>query len=137
MCNVKRLPFLTRRSAREQFSRCFGLVLIVVAALVLPGCVSLETMAPPVEGTVIQQASIHGTDVQSLRRGRAIYLNQCVRCHTVMAVNDYDVAEWRALMPEMGKEAKLTGEQEQDVLDYVLAAHAAIQIDAAAGNKQR
>jgi len=98
--------------------------------LVLSGCMTIEEMAPPVEGTVIQAASDHGADIESLQRGRALYLNQCIRCHGVEAVDRYSDAKWRELMPEMADEAKLNAHQEQDVLLYVLIARQAKAIAA-------
>ncbi len=96
---------------------------VLLAVSVLAGCMSLEEMAPPVSPPLVQAASVQGADAESLRRGRAIYLDQCIKCHTVEPVNKYSLAHWDEILPEMSDEAKLSPQQRSDVKAYILAAH--------------
>ncbi len=98
----------------------FALILGVAA---LTGCMSLEEMAPPVAAPMVQAAAAHGADAGTLERGRAIYLNQCIKCHTVEPVNKYSLTKWDEILPEMADESKLTPQQRAEVKAYILAAH--------------
>ena len=95
---------------------------VVSALAALAGCMSLEEMAPPVSPPLVQAASLQGADAESLHRGRAIYLDQCIKCHTVEPVNKYSLAHWDEILPEMSDEAKLSPQQRTDVKAYILAA---------------
>jgi mono/diheme cytochrome c family protein len=54
--------------------------------------------------------------------GRAIYAGKCHSCHRLYAPDRVPPEKWPALMEKMGEKAKLTPEEEQRALDYVLAA---------------
>jgi len=73
-------------------------------------------MAPPVDSTLAGSA-----DMATLTRGREIYLDQCTRCHTVIAISRHSLAEWEDILPDMSKEARLDEGQTRDVRAYVMA----------------
>lgn len=53
--------------------------------------------------------------------GRAIYQAKCHSCHRLYAPSRVGPEKWPALMEKMAQKAKLTPEEEKQVLDYVLA----------------
>jgi len=54
--------------------------------------------------------------------GRAIYVGKCHSCHRLYSPDRVTPEKWPALMEKMAAKAKLTPEEEKQVLDYVLAA---------------
>lgn len=99
-------------------SRRFALALFFSGALLLGGCVSLETVAPPV--TPVLAARTRG-DVSTLATGRSIYLVQCTSCHAPAPVPAH-AGKWPGIIRDMAPRSKLSPAQEQAVLAYVLAA---------------
>ena len=99
--------------------------LLVAAAilLVIVGCrtVSVDQLAPPVD-----RIAVDPTNVAQYQRGREIYVGRCAKCHAVKPVNAYAAEDWASrIMPKMAKKAKLTPEEKETVLAYVLAAREA------------
>lgn len=54
--------------------------------------------------------------------GRAIYAGKCHACHRLYPPDRVTPEKWPALMEKMAEKAKLTPDEEKQVLDYVLAA---------------
>ncbi len=96
--------------------------LLVSGAILLGmvGChtVSVEQLAPPVD-----QITVDPSNVGQYQRGREIYVSRCAKCHAVKPVNAFAAQDWAGrIMPKMAKKAKLTPEEKETVLAYVLAA---------------
>ena len=95
---------------------------LIVGVVLSPiaGChsVSVEQLAPPVD-----RITVDPSNVGQYQRGREIYVGRCAKCHAVKAVNAYAAQDWASrIMPKMAKNAKLTPEEKETVLAYVLAA---------------
>jgi mono/diheme cytochrome c family protein len=54
--------------------------------------------------------------------GRALYAGKCHGCHRLYAPSRVAPEKWPALMEKMAMKAKLTPEEEKEILAYVLAA---------------
>lgn len=104
--------------------KAVALTVSVAAALVLAGCMTLEEMAPPVDGPMAQASMTGGHNMERLWRGREIYIGQCAKCHNVEPIGRYSASEWQKILPEMAEETKLTPEQAADVHTYVMTARA-------------
>jgi mono/diheme cytochrome c family protein len=89
-------------------------------ALVVIGC---HSVPPEVAAPAVAQLGVPQGQMAYLETGRAIYVGQCTHCHSAKPVSEYSAEAWtQKIMPRMAKKAKLTPEQTQTVLDYVLAA---------------
>ncbi len=85
-------------------------------ALFLTGCASL----PQVE-EIRANAVFPGVPVESLRAGRNLYVNKCGGCHLLHLPSEFRKSEWsEKIIPEMSVEAKITAEESQLLLRYVL-----------------
>ncbi len=91
----------------------------LAALILLPGCITTEEIAPPV---AMLGAVTGGSSAGQLEQGRRIYLTKCTKCHAAEPVRAFSEAEWRALLPEMAEDTKLTAGEEAAVLAYVVAA---------------
>ena len=106
-----------------------GVYLVGVAYVVamISGCVSLDELVPPVDQRVVAMGVRAGIAPQSLERGRQIYLNRCIGCHSIEPVGRYSVDHRRKTISEMSEMAKLDKAQETDLLDYLLTARQFIE----------
>ncbi len=95
---------------------------LVAAALWLTCCVSLDQIAPPVQAVVPHAPAPPPVDTAALTRGRQIYLNQCVACHSPEPIDRYTLDEWQEIMPDMIEESRLDEAEASDVNAYVFAA---------------
>ncbi len=88
----------------------------LLLGLALAGCVSLETSAPSVARLP------RGGSPGVLERGREIYVGQCTTCHSVQPVAKYSASEWPGIAQDMSERSKLSAQDAQAILAYVLAA---------------
>ena len=80
-----------------------------VAATVLAGALACASALPPASG-------------RETEAGRALYADKCVGCHRLYRPDRVTAGKWPALLEKMAAKAKLTPEEEQAVLAYVLSA---------------
>jgi mono/diheme cytochrome c family protein len=52
--------------------------------------------------------------------GRSLYLNSCNRCHALPDVRSYSAPRLTAIVAKMSRKAKMTPEQHDAVLNYLL-----------------
>ncbi len=84
---------------------------------VLTSCVTLTTMAPPVENLTGNREG----RAAALASGRDIYVGRCAKCHSVEPVLKYTAAQWAEIIPDMAERTKLTPVEEAAVNEYVSA----------------
>lgn len=85
-----------------------------VAAVLAAGCVSVETVAPPV-------SVLRGGGGAEVAEGRRLYLTTCTKCHAAEPVRDYSEAEWATILPDMAEESHFSPAQTAAVAAYVRA----------------
>lgn len=81
--------------------------------LPIGGCVSTETLVPPVDPA--------RANASLLTEGRRIYLRRCTACHSPEPVNGYTFAEWKVEVADMREDAKLKPDEERKLLAYLRA----------------
>lgn len=91
---------------------CVGILL--AAVILLPACMSLEQIAPPV-ATLAAPPEWTST----LEQGRLIYLQTCSGCHAAPRILEYTPAEWDTILPDMFDESDLADPQRRLVTGYV------------------
>lgn len=99
---------------------CFSAFAII--AFVLQGCMSTDEMAPPVHAEMVRVAERRGYEHAALNRGRAIYLTDCSKCHSIEPIDRYSERKWKELGPDMADESKLTKAELDDLMAYLLSA---------------
>jgi hypothetical protein len=88
--------------------------ILLAAAILVPACMSLEQIAPPVATLAAPPER-----TSALEQGRLIYLQTCSRCHAAPHILEYTPAEWGTILPDMFDESDLTGPRRRLVTDYV------------------
>ncbi len=94
-------------------------VAVVVAWLALPGCVSIEELAPRVSVSMVGAGG--GAGDAMLRHGRRLYVTKCAKCHSPERVTDYSASDWRGILADMNEETNLTAGEGEAVRVYVMA----------------
>lgn len=80
-----------------------------------PQQIKLPTTAP-------QQATLEGPDEGTdIFLGQKLYTAKCASCHKLMPVKDFSSTQWKKIVPDMAKKAKLDATQENMILKYVLS----------------
>ncbi len=92
---------------------------VLCGLVAVAGCVSIEQLAPPVDEALLGVSAGYGADAGVLARGRAVYVNSCIKCHSLEPLTRYEPGEWDVIVEEMAVEAKLTGEQTADLRAYL------------------
>ena len=91
---------------------------------ILPGFVLLSCSGAIPQPTFMQveRASQRwpGTDSETLAHGRQLYVAKCSGCHSVKVPSVYSEFQWDTLMRTMGTSAKLTKDEYEHILHYVL-----------------
>ncbi len=94
--------------------------LAATALLLLGGCaVSLERVAPPVTSLPAAAGDSTPEVAARLDRGRAVYLDQCARCHRPYPVTGYTADRWAKLLPDMIDRTRLDPGPAADLTAYV------------------
>jgi len=108
--------------------------LIFVVAFIAPGCMSLEEMAPPVGPDFAARSRDRTVAVAVLEQGRAVYLTDCARCHSVEPIARYSAVQWEDIVRRMAPQSKLDEARTHALRAYVLAAHDVLRRRTAATN---
>ena len=86
-------------------------VALLLLCVLIPACVSTETLVPPVE--------VGRSNASFLNEGRRIYLRRCTSCHSPEPVAGYTFAEWTEQVDDMSADAKLNPEQVRKLMAYL------------------
>lgn len=76
----------------------------------------------PVTGDV-QSASEQGinTDMATLQAGHTLYMNNCGKCHALVAPPNRTIDQWNKILPKMFPKTRLTEDEQAKVRTYVMA----------------
>jgi cytochrome c5 len=97
--------------------------IVGMLAVASPACSGPKTAdaPPPLTPNEIELASHAGTGMtrESVERGRQTFLAECNRCHGYPDIGEIRADRWPEIVKRMGKNARLTTEQEDEVLVFV------------------
>ncbi|MEP6698621.1 MAG: hypothetical protein ABJB09_02735 [Verrucomicrobiota bacterium] len=87
----------------------------------LSGCESISTSAPPLTAQLVRAGASEHADARVLQEGRTLFLNRCIQCHALPAIQKYSAERVRGILRTMSGRANLSGPQHDAVLKYLLA----------------
>jgi mono/diheme cytochrome c family protein len=87
--------------------------LVCISLGLLSGCVA---NGPPV-------VTNKDVDLALMQRGRALFTQRCIECHTLPPVRRYSREEWPRLVDAMAPRASLRPNERDAIVAYILAAH--------------
>jgi mono/diheme cytochrome c family protein len=94
-------------------------ILIPALPILVFGCTSLLEMAPPVEGLTDGSRAYTAAQRASLENGRSLYVQDCAKCHSPVAVSSLTRADWEKVMPRMVQITALDSVAHQDLNNYI------------------
>lgn len=100
---------------------------LIIAAMGIGGCVLFFGCAQYGKGipeVTPEMAMENGVEETTLARGRGIYMAHCAACHERVHPGEIDPEFWRGITHHMAIKSKLTSVEEEQLLRYVMAAHA-------------
>ena len=97
--------------------------LAILAGGLFLGCADSFQGIPEVTPKMAQE---YGVDQATLARGRGVYMAHCAQCHERVHPGQIDPEFWRSITPHMAVKAQLTEAEEEQVLHYVMVAHATV-----------
>lgn len=97
---------------------------IAAALFTLAACAGamLPPLTPSQTSWAVRQWP--GTSGQDIAASRELYLARCSGCHAVKPPLEHTITEWRKWVGVMAPRAKITPEQQEEILRYLAAAKA-------------
>ena len=97
------------------------LALLATAGVVggLNGCAAGKASIPTVDALGAAGALPRGTDMDALRRGRAVLVTECAACHRLFLPHEYSPEQWRGIVKRMANRASLGEDQTADLELYL------------------
>ena len=97
----------------------FVLPLLLAVSLALASCVTTDDQSSSNRKSAPPSAT-GGVDSLTAQ-GRKIYYGRCTACHNPEPVDYFTLAEWDALLPEMGEDAKLDAQQQKALRAFIVS----------------
>ena len=100
------------------------LLVAVIGPTCALGFASCETSlksAPPVTAAFVRAGRQEMADARTLEAGRKVFLNRCIACHALPDVTRQDPARIPRIVGWMSSRARLTPEQHEALVKYLLA----------------
>lgn len=99
---------------------------VVVAGLVVAACApKAENISAPVPNAKMAREA--GKPLDALGQGYALSQVHCAQCHEFKMPKDMRVEEWHTIVPGMAWNAGLNKDEENAVMDYLVAATSQIR----------
>ncbi len=102
---------------KNRFSRAAGFA----AALLIAGCASVSDLAPEPDPAAVARAGAGGVAPSDLAAGRRIYLTDCARCHSPVAVASLTRRQWGPVLDRMAPLTRLDAGKEAKLRSYIEA----------------
>jgi mono/diheme cytochrome c family protein len=110
----------------KPFLRMTTMILVWLAAAGvaggISGCATGKASIPTADALGAAGALPGGTDLDALRRGRAILVTECAACHRLFLPAEYSPEQWGGIVKRMANRASLGEDQAADLLLYLSAA---------------
>ena len=105
-----------------------GVWSVVALGAVFPslGCSTPNSLLQP-EQLIERGVVAPGTDLEALRRGRALAVTECTGCHRLYWPNEYLPKEWPGIVRKMSARSSLSDSQTRDLESYYVSASQAAQ----------
>lgn len=93
-----------------------ALILTVLLVLAIGGCTK-----DPADSCYVPSASnvTANATLMELQQGRALFINNCGRCHNLYLPESYTPAQWKSILTNMAPRTSLTSAEIQLVTKYV------------------
>lgn len=92
-----------------------------LCTLLLAGCETTVTNAPPITAPLLRAGAREHAGAQVLTEGRSVLLNRCIQCHALPEVAKFSPDSLRRIVATMSDRAHLSPAEQEAVVKYLLA----------------
>jgi hypothetical protein len=103
--------------------KIFTVPLFLIPYILFLFCCTTPLLVPTETDLARAQNKWSNINLVSLKQGHALYVNKCGSCHYLYRPNKYSEEKWKKEMPEMSQRAKISGEEQELILRYLLSMH--------------
>jgi len=96
-----------------------AIVVGCVAVLMIASCAVQDANAPKPTQEMADRANL---PLSAIREGHSVYLRKCAECHELMLPDRVTSSDWHVVVPGMAWNAGISRQEEDAVLQYLLAA---------------
>ncbi|HEY4800306.1 MAG TPA: hypothetical protein VII99_14595 [Bacteroidia bacterium] len=93
----------------------FGFIAIELA------CCSTPLLIPSEQDAARTKTTETAVTLEELKSGHELYIRKCGNCHYLYRPNRFTEEKWKAKIPKMALKAKISGDEQNRVLRYILA----------------
>jgi cytochrome c5 len=90
------------------------IITVALLAIALYSCGGSKSSAPMAEARKVEVTP-------ALAEGKTLYESNCVKCHKLYAPSDFSKEEWRPIVTQMQKKARLSDEQGNSIYNYIIS----------------
>ncbi len=97
-------------------------------AIVLYSCGGSKSVPPPptppplnTKYSVPTVEAKQADSASDLAEGKSLYENNCAKCHDLFKPKDFSAEQWKPILLDMQKKAKISDEQRDKIYNYVTA----------------
>jgi mono/diheme cytochrome c family protein len=86
--------------------------------LLLGGCSSMETSAPPAVAALTHSS----VSLPTLEEGRKVFTQACTSCHSAAPLSQHSLSEWQLIVESMAPRTRLDESRKTALMAYITAA---------------
>ncbi len=90
----------------------------LIFIMILPGC-SNKILNPTDQDLALAPVNGKNIHIESLLKGRALYINKCGKCHYLYNPLKFTDEKWVKEMPDMSRKSKITSTEAELILKYI------------------
>ena len=98
------------------------IIFISIIAAFIIGCATVSNLQPKEKELARMQQKVPGIDLDEAQQGFKLYKTNCSGCHALHQPNQYTIAGWEKILPEMLTKAKLSSEKDKQLIKNYLFA---------------
>jgi cytochrome c5 len=99
-------------------------ILVYAACISLVwACHSTKPMAPELTQADADRAAAikPGFTLDNLKESKMLYEANCAKCHQLFAPTNRNEQGWREIVPPMAEKARITADEKEKILTYLIA----------------
>ena len=96
--------------------------LFIITSIVLIGCATVSNLRPNEKELISMQQKVPGISLEEAQKGFKVYKFNCAGCHYLPKPDLYTISNWEKILPEMISRAKITSENEMQLITKYLFA---------------
>ena len=95
---------------------------ILITLIFASACAVTKSIVPNADVLPAMQQKVPGITLERATQGYVLYKSKCAHCHRLHSPNEYTINKWEKHLVEMYPKAKVTSEEEKQLIkDYLFS----------------